>query len=481
LTIPARWEHVFKGHGTRVYGRHIGLVLLLRIASGFQLTVERALEHAPCLSADDRAWSRTVNNPEGELLGNALLREIRERFCHVTSDPISGQRVYLENAGGALTLRSVVNVVAFHTAIPDNAGRANATSREVERVIAEGREALRTLFGAKGGVIDIGESTTRNAWKVLRPIIENVPGTNVVVTNLDHPATFDTTRMLCERMQLEWRVAGLTPSRGIVEPASICAHVDRDTVALAVIHSSNITGTRNPIVDIIREARRMNPDLYVLVDGAQHGPHGLVDVEELGCDAYLLSSYKMFSKIGASVFYLSERAAGLPHDKLLGKPQKYWEQGTREQAGYAAWSEVADYLCWLGARFTEVSDRREQVVAAMHAIELHERALTCLLLRGRGDAPGLLDMGHVTVHGEVDDLSMKEPCLGFSVDGLPSGKVVAYLAQEGFRVHNRVSDAYSRHTLGALGLDECVRVSLCHYNTPGEVEAFLTAVAGFAS
>lgn len=422
-----------------------------------------------------------MNDLEGKLLEDALLVAIRERFCHVTSDPVAGPRIYLENAGGALTLKRVLEVVVFHTAIPDNAGRANPTSHEVGRVIAKGREDLRTLLGATRGVVDIGESTTRNAWTVLRSIIENVPGTNVVVTNLDHPATFDTAKILCDRMRLEWRVAALTPSRGVVEPASVCDHVDGGTVALAIVHSSNITGAQNPIAEIVWKARRAKPDLYVLVDGAQHGPHGLVDVEELGCDAYLLSSYKMFSKIGASAFYLSERAAQLPHDKLLGKPQECWEQGTREQAGYAGWSEVADYLCWLGAHFAEASDRRQLVAAAMRAIELHERALTHLLLHGNGEAPGLLSLGHVAVHGEVEDLSIKEPCLGFSVIDMTSGEVVGRLAQDGIRVHNRVSDAYSRHTLEALGIEECVRVSLCHYNTPEEVDAFLTAVAGLAS
>ena len=44
---------------------------------------------------------------KGNLFEDSLLREIRERFCHVESDPISGPRIYLENAGGALTLKKV--------------------------------------------------------------------------------------------------------------------------------------------------------------------------------------------------------------------------------------------------------------------------------------------------------------------------------------------------------------------------------------
>jgi cysteine desulfurase / selenocysteine lyase len=418
-----------------------------------------------------------LSDLKSKIFEDSLLVEIRERFCNVSCDPVAGERIYMENAGGSLTLKRVVDVTNFHTALPDNAGRANPTSRHVDDVITKGREDLRLIIGAREGVADVGESTTRNAWTLLRPIIENVPGKNVVTTNLDHPATYDTTRTLCEQMGLEWRVAGVTSARGIVDPATVRQKVDSGTVALTVIHSSNITGTQNRVAEIIREARRAKPDLYVVVDGAQHGAHGPLDVEELGCDGYLLSSYKMFSKIGASAFYLSKRASLLPHEKLRGKPPEYWAMGTREQANYAGWSEVADYLCWLGARFTKASGRREQVVAAMHAIELHERALTHRLLEGGGKAPGLLAMKHVVVQGETKDLTVKEPCVGFNLTNKGSAEVVERLAKRGIRVHNRVWDAYSRHTLEALGLKDCVRASLCHYNTPWEVDAFLSAVA----
>ena len=50
-------------------------------------------------------------------------------------------------------------------------------------------------------------------------------------------------------------------------------------------------GRRNDVESIVKEARKVKPDLYVLVDGAQHLPHCSVDVQKLGCDVYLGSSY----------------------------------------------------------------------------------------------------------------------------------------------------------------------------------------------
>jgi selenocysteine lyase/cysteine desulfurase len=82
-----------------------------------------------------------------------------------------------------------------------------------------------------------------------------------------------------------------------------------------------------------------------------------------------------------------------------------------------------------------------------------------------------------TVYGETNDLRRREPVAAFSLADCSARETVSALGAKGIVVHQRVGDAYSRHTLEALGATECVRVSLCHYNTPEEVSAFLRAVA----
>jgi cysteine desulfurase/selenocysteine lyase len=58
--------------------------------------------------------------------------------------------------------------------------------------------------------------------------------------------------------------------------------------------------------------------------------------------------------------------------------------------------------------------------------------------------------------------------------------VVEALNQQGIRVHVRKADHYSGNILTPLGLSDCIRVSMCHYNTTGEVAQFLAAMAGIA-
>ena len=50
------------------------------------------------------------NNPK-------LISQVRDRFAHVDHCPFEGKRIFFENAGGALTLNSVVETSAKFAAI----------------------------------------------------------------------------------------------------------------------------------------------------------------------------------------------------------------------------------------------------------------------------------------------------------------------------------------------------------------------------
>jgi len=79
-----------------------------------------------------------------------LLADIRSRFAQVDACPQQGPRVFFENAGGALTLNSVVDTSAAYAAIPDNQGRDNAGSHELVRVINRAKDDMRVFMNAPG-------------------------------------------------------------------------------------------------------------------------------------------------------------------------------------------------------------------------------------------------------------------------------------------------------------------------------------------
>ena len=408
-----------------------------------------------------------------KVFSSKLMDEIRDRFANVDSDPISGKRIYFENAGGTLKLKSVLELINLYTSLPDNFGRRNKTSQKIDEVMAKGREDIALLLGARSGKIIAEQSVTGMIFRLLNNIIHNSEGSNIITSNLDHASVYDAPFFLANRHDFEARIAKLDPESGTVPVESILKHIDKKTVALTIIHSSNNLGTRNDVIKIVEKVRKINPDTFIILDGAQHASHGLIDVEAYGADAYVFVPYKTYAKLGISFAYVSDRLASIKHENLAGRPKDFWDLGTREVSAYACMSKVVDYMQWIGSHFTDSSDPRSQVVSGMKAIERHELDLLKTLFFGNNDTKGFYNREEVTLYGEKVNLNKREAIVAFNFGNHSTKDIVDYFEANQVRITNRISNYYSKHTLSALGIEECVRVSFCHYNTIEEVIKFL--------
>jgi selenocysteine lyase/cysteine desulfurase len=188
----------------------------------------------------------------------------------------------------------------------------------------------------------------------------------------------------------------------------------------------------------------------------------------------------MFSRHGYGLAWISDRMAALPHDSLVGGPAENWELGTRDTGAYATMSDVVDYIEWLGSQVCDSDDQLTRFKAAGNAIHDHEQALTDAMIHGTGNLPGLAEMAHVHIIGGVDNPA-REGLVSIYVDGIDSKDVVARLNSEGVRTHLRKADHYSGNVLDPLGLDSCIRVSMCHYNSTAEVAQFLGVMKNITS
>jgi cysteine desulfurase/selenocysteine lyase len=402
----------------------------------------------------------------------ALLARVRDRFCHVDADPIQGERIYFENAGGALTLKRVTETSARIDALPDNAGRANATSKHLGEIIADGRRAVATFLNAKDGVIATREGATAMIFALVDAATTGVTTGNVICTNIDHPATYDGAEYYCRLRNLERRVAGVDTASGTVPQQAILDRVDADTVAVAMVHASNVTGGLNDITGLADAVRAIAPAAQIIIDGTQYVQHGGVDVDALDVDGYIFAAYKVFSKVGAGFAYVSPRLATARHPRLAGKSETEWDLGTRDAGNYACFREVVSYLEWLGAAVDPEcgSDSRTRLEAAMRGIVAHETALSERLLAG------LAKMPIARVLGDPMAGPDRQAVFAIALDGVDPGDIVARLAQRRIVIHDRVRDAFSAHVLEALAAESALRVSLAHYNTLDEVDRFLAVL-----
>jgi selenocysteine lyase/cysteine desulfurase len=336
------------------------------------------------------------------------------------------------------------------------------------------------FFGAKSGQTIPGWSSSHVIYRITNAVLSSIPGTNVVTTGLDHASVRSAVTQFAGKYWKEERIAEPNRETGSVELDTIYEKIDKDTCFLAVIHTSNVTGEIYDVKTIVQKARKIKPDLYIMVDGVQYSPSDLIDVEEIGADAYVFAPYKNYGVKGCGYAHVSDRLAKLPHWKYIFKPETSWDMGGVEHQSYAAWSAVVDYLCWLGGHFTDSTDRRAQVVAAMQSIKAHSTGLLSALIYGTDKMAGFKDMKHVTAYGMGEDLSSRACLVGFNLEGIESTKGCELYREKQIRLHAPGQDPFFAAMLKQLGISSFIRLSACHYNTPEEIELFLKASESFA-
>ena len=410
-----------------------------------------------------------------------LLERIRGQFAQIDSCPVQGPRVFFENAGGALTLSKIVDTSAKYAAIPDNQGRDNPGSHELVRVINKAKQGLRAFMNAPKGQFFVGESGTELIFRLVMNACLGTAKDGVVLgSTIEHPAT----RSACARWApisgKEHVLITHDDAKGLVTADAYTSHISKDTRAATILHTSPVTGMGMDVAAITKVIRAVSPDCFIIVDGIQHAAHGQIDISAYDVDGYVISPYKMFSRHGYGLAWISERMAALPHDSLVGGPAENWELGTRDTGAYATMSDVVDYIEWLGSQVCDSDDQRTRFEAAGNAIHDHEQVLTDAMIHGTGNLPGLAEMAHVNIIGGVDNPA-REGLVSIYVDGIDSKDVVSHLNSEGVRTHLRKADHYSGNVLDPLGLDSCIRVSMCHYNSTAEVAQFLGVMKNITS
>ncbi len=488
-----------------------------------------------------------------ELFSPDLLKEIRSKFHYVENSLYGGERIFLDSVSGALRLKKMTDRAGSEIKSYAQKSRIDPASRHFAAVKERFKKDARLFFGANSGHIIPAMSGTHTIYRCVNAVCSAYQdaGKNIVTSNLEHPAVFESSQQFAEKYNLERRVADFDRNTGIVPVENVLNLVDRDTCLLALIHGSNITGGVNDIGKIVRKARSINPEIYVVVDGVQYAPHRLIDVEELDVDAYIISGYKIYCKKGSGIGYINERFDELPHWQLRERPAGEWAIGAEDESTYAGFSAVISYLKWLGGELIDAaggrrsieekskldkrdsSDERRKIEIAMKKISAHTRGLMNLALTG---IRGLRKMENVEVLGlemspkkspgssknisrnrsrnrsrnvsrnsssnssnssrdcQPEDLQLEDlhleglnledrtGLIAFRIKGEDSNELAErYFKEAGISLSTRERNIYGRHVLEVLEVDDLIRLSICHYNTPGEIKSFLQATEGFQS
>lgn len=249
---------------------------------------------------------------------------------------------------------------------------------------------LRTRLGKMMGCSMEETALTRNATMGMSYIAMGLmlgKGDEVVMTDQEHGGGRSAYDVRVKRDGIKIvEVAIGKPPRG---PESVVeafrrAITDRTRV-VAVPHMTSTLGLLLPVKAIVAMVKAKNPDIFVVVDGAQTLGHVAVDVRDMGCDAYFSSPHKwLLAPKGNGVLYVRKASntrvwttiASGQWDFQDDVGRRFSQIGTGNQSLHKGFEAVLDFLERIGiktihARIKTLGDRLRKGLKAIDGVTIH--------------------------------------------------------------------------------------------------------------
>ncbi len=399
---------------------------------------------------------------------------IREQFPSL-SRPV----IFFDNPGGTqIARKSLDRIVAYLTLHNANHDGLFTTSRESDAILEEAHAAMADFLNAKRPEeIIFGNNMTTLTLHISRSISRSwKAGDEIVVTRLDHDANVTPWVLAAQDRGVTVRYVDFHAEDGTLNLEEMKEAMQGKPRLVAVGYASNALGTINPVKKVIEMAHAAGALAYV--DAVQYAAHGPIDVQDLGCDFLVCSSYKFFGP-HAGILYgryelLEELMAYKVRPASNSLPYKF-ETGTQNHEGIAGVLGAVEYLEWLGANFGEqqheqyagqFQGRRLRLKQAMTAIRAYEFEISRAMLEVLEETPGL------TLYGLRDERRLDErvPTFSFTLKGWHPRQLADRLGQE--RIFTWDGNYYAIGVTERLGLEDkggMLRIGPVHYNTLEEV------------
>lgn len=229
---------------------------------------------------------------------------------------------------------------------------------------------------------------------------------------------------------------------------------------ISITHLSNTLGLVVDIARLVKIVRSISPECIIIVDGAQAVAHLDLKISDIGCDAYIFSTHKIYGPLGHGVLWAKDSLlTGIKPWKLGGKMIKNVSYNDFEAADLpyrleAGTPNIAGAVGLAAAlSFTKQNFNYKK-----------EQKLLSYAIKQLSTIPKIrlyLPKNHIAV-------------VSFIVEDINSYDIGMALA--GQNVVVRVGSHCTQLLLNHLGIDSTIRISLGIYNDTSDIDNLVKAL-----
>jgi cysteine desulfurase/selenocysteine lyase len=391
---------------------------------------------------------------------------IREQFP-ILNREVNGKRlVYFDNAATSQKPQVVIDALTnyysdynanIHRGIHTLAEEATAAFERTrdaakEFINARYREEIIFTRGVTEGINLVAATWGRQNIK---------EDDEIIISGMEHHSNIVPWHMLCLEKKAKLKIIPIDDN-GELMMDEFEKLITPKTKLVSIVHASNSLGTINPVKEVIDIAHHHN--IMVLVDGAQSAVHLNIDVQDMDCDFFVLSSHKIYGPTGVGVLYGKkelleemppymgggEMIKEVTYDKTTYNELPYkFEAGTPNIADTIAFKAAIDFVNEIGK----------------DNIRKHEEALTKYAMEK------LSKIDRVRLIGTAKH---KTSVVSFIVEGKSAYDMGVLL--DGFGIAVRTGHHCCQPLMNRFGIPGTIRASFAMYNTKEEVDELVSTL-----
>lgn len=395
---------------------------------------------------------------------------IKSQFPIYKNNP---KLIYLDSTATTLKPKVVIDkIVEYDSKYSANVKRgiyeiAEKATFEYENA----RKIVADFINAKPDEIIFTRGTTESLNLLAYSLGRQIIGKNdeVLTTIMEHHSNFVPWQQLCLENQAVFKILDIDENGNLkADFNTLSKFVNKKTKIATLTYVSNMLGTINPVKKIIKDLKKINKEIIVILDCAQAVPHMKVDISDLGCDFIAFSGHKMLGPTGIGVLwgrkelleemYPFQFGGEMINDVKLNKttfaqvPEKF-EAGTPPIAQAIGLGEAIKFIQDFG----------------INKIKDHERKITNYALSQLTKEFGK----NINIYGPKDT---ENRCgiITFNIKNIHPHDLASILNEDNIAVRAGNHCAMPLHT--RLGISASCRVSLYVYNTKEDIDNLIKSL-----
>lgn len=369
---------------------------------------------------------------------------------------------YLDNSATTKVSETVKNLMV-KVMMEDygNPSSLHMKGVEAEKYIKNSKEIISKILKVepKEIVYTSGGTESNNLALIGCAMANKRAGNHIITSSIEHASVLATMKFLEDN---GFSITYLpVDNNGHVSLEALREAMTSETILVSVMHVNNEIGAIEPIEEISKIIKAVNPQVVFHVDGIQSFGKLMINPRKMGIDMLSVSGHKIHGPKGSGFLYIS--------DKVKIKPVIF---GGGQQKGMRSGTENVPAIAGIGQAAKEAYENFDEKIARMTELKDY------LIDR-------VTEIENVTVNSKKGSDSAPH-VISISFNGVRSEVMLHALEDKGIYVSSGSACSSNKPsvsaTLKGIGLtpeqiDSTVRFSLCYETTKEDIDYAVDTVA----